>query len=89
MYGLSVSHTGLRAYDAILMDFHDFDKTKSMCEKINELCRKKLYFVILICVLSDMGMLQRDPKQMCFITVLTICKDFLQIVRKFVTILHI
>ena len=47
--------------------------------KINVLCHNKLCFVSLL----YMGVLQCDPMpKLCFVMVLIICKDFLQIVRK-------
>ena len=42
------------------------------------------YAKIVFCLLLYMGVLQRDPMpKLCFVKVLTSCKDFLQIVRIF------
>ena len=39
---------------------------------------------VMFCLLLYMGVLQRDPMpKLCFVMVLTSCKDFLQIVRIF------
>ena len=51
-----------------------------MNTKVNDLSHNKLCFVCLLYI----GVLQRDPiPKLCFAMVLTICKDFLRIIKIF------
>ena len=89
--------TGLRVYDAILKDIYDFLQIHTynhstlyirtvVSWQYNREHENKLSVSqqVVFCLLLYMGVLQRDPMpKLCFIMVLTSCKDFLQIVRIF------
>ena len=79
----------LQSFHALYSNCCEFAVTPSMLHeakhahatestKIKYLCHNKLWFSLLL----YMGVLQRDPMpNLCFVMVLTSCKDFLQIVR--------
>ena len=87
------AHSHLQSFHALYSNCCEFAVTPSMLREVKHATaaynmehenKLSVSQQVVFCLLLYMGVLHRDPMpKLCFVMVLTSCKDFLQIVRIF------